>query len=68
MIEQKLEGKQESLRGRKNQTSKKGGAPFGVDKEPTDYSTSNINTFLFSKIRHLARVVLLFHFHLSSKV
>ena len=43
-LEQALEGKQESLRGRKNETSVRGGgAPFGVDREPTDYSTSNIN-------------------------
>jgi Ca2+-binding EF-hand superfamily protein len=44
MIEHALEEKQESIRGRKNETSvRDGGAPFGVDKEPTDYSTSNMN-------------------------
>ena len=43
-IEQALEEKQESMKGRKNETSiRGGGAPFGVDKEPTDYSTSNMN-------------------------
>ncbi len=43
-FEQTIEEKQESFRGRKNETSvQDGGAPFGVDKEPTDYSTSNMN-------------------------
>ena len=40
MLEQNLEEKQESIRGRKNLTSN-GMAPFGVDKEPVDYSISN---------------------------
>ena len=40
MLEQNLEEKQESIRGRKNLTSN-GMAPFGVDKEPVDYGTSN---------------------------
>jgi len=44
MLEHALEEKQESIRGRKNETSVRGGgAPFGVDREPTDYSTSNMN-------------------------
>ena len=44
MLEQAMGEKQESLRGRKNETSVRGGgAPFGVDREPTDYSTSNMN-------------------------
>jgi hypothetical protein len=44
IFEQALEGKQESLRGRKNETSiRGGGAPFGVDRELKDYSTSNMN-------------------------
>ena len=43
-FEQAMDEKQELLRGRKNETSVRGGgAPFGVDKEPTDYSTSNMN-------------------------
>ena len=41
-LEQALE-KKESMKGRKNETSiRGGGAPFGVDREPTDYSTSNM--------------------------
>ena len=40
MLEQNLEEKQENIRGRKNITSN-GMAPFGVDKEPTEYITSN---------------------------
>ena len=45
MLEHALEEKQESIRGRKNETSVRGGgAPFGVDREPTDYSTSNMNS------------------------
>ena len=44
ILERALENKQDSMRGRKNETSVMGGgAPFGVDKEPTDYSTSNMN-------------------------
>ena len=44
MLEQAMGEKQESMRGRKNETSVRGGgAPFGVDREPTDYSTSNMN-------------------------
>jgi Ca2+-binding EF-hand superfamily protein len=44
MLEHNLEERHESIRGRKNETSiRGGGAPFGVDKEPTDYSTSNMN-------------------------
>ena len=44
MLEHNLEEKQELLRGRKNESSiRGGGAPYGVDKEPTDYSTSNMN-------------------------
>ena len=44
MLEQNMEERSESIRGRKNKTSiRDGGAPFGVDKEPTDYSTSNMN-------------------------
>ena len=42
-IEQALEEKQGLMKGRKNETSiRGGGAPFGVDREPTDYSTSNM--------------------------
>ena len=41
MIEQSMGEKQESMRGRKNNTSVRGGgAPFGLDQEPNDYSTS----------------------------
>ena len=44
MLEQAMEEKQESMRGRKNKTSiRGGGAPYGVDRDPTDYSTSNMN-------------------------
>ena len=44
MLEQNMEERSESIRGRKNKSSiRDGGAPFGVDKEPTDYSTSNMN-------------------------
>ena len=44
MLEQAMEEKQESMRGRKNETSiRGGGAPYGVDRDPTDYSTSNMN-------------------------
>ena len=44
MLEQAMEEKRESIRGRKNETSiRGGGAPYGVDREPTDYSTSNMN-------------------------
>ena len=44
MLEQAMEEKQESMKGRKNKTSiRGGGAPYGVDREPTDYSTSNMN-------------------------
>ena len=44
MLEHNLEERHESIRGRKNETSiRGGGAPFGTDKEPTDYSTSNMN-------------------------
>jgi len=44
MLEHNLEERHESIRGRKNETSiRGGGAPYGVDKEPTDYSTSNMN-------------------------
>ena len=43
-LDQTMEEKQESIRGRKNETSVRGGgAPFGIDGEPTDYSTSNMN-------------------------
>ena len=42
-----MEGKQESLRGRKNETTiRGGGAPFGVDRDPTDYSTSNMKIII----------------------
>ena len=41
-MEQKLEEKSESTRGRKNESSiRGGGAPFGVDRDPTDYSNSS---------------------------
>jgi len=44
MLEHNLEERHESIRGRKNETSiRGGGAPYGVDREPTDYSTSNMN-------------------------
>ena len=44
MLEQAMEEKQGSMRGRKNETSiRGGGAPYGVDRDPTDYSTSNMN-------------------------
>ena len=44
MLEKIMDEKQECLRGRKNKTSiRDGGAPFGVDKKPTDYSTSNMD-------------------------
>ena len=44
ILEHNLEERHESIRGRKNETSiRGGGAPYGVDKEPTDYSTSNMN-------------------------
>ena len=44
MLEQALENRQDSLRGRKNETSiRGGGAPFGVDGDPIEYSTSNMN-------------------------
>ena len=43
MLEQNLEEKQgENVRGKKNITSG-GVAPFGVDKEPVDYSTTSSN-------------------------
>ena len=43
-FEQAMEEKQESLRERKNVTSISGnGASFGVDRDHTDYSTSNLN-------------------------
>ena len=42
MLEQAISEKQGSKRGKKNETSVQGGgAPFGVDRDPTDYSTSN---------------------------
>ena len=50
MLEQALEERQEQIKGRKNETSiMGGGAPFGVDREPTDYSTSNMNNNINDK-------------------
>ena len=43
-LEQTMDEIQEGIKGRKNQTSnREGGAPYDLDKEPVDYSTSNMN-------------------------
>ena len=52
MLEQNLEEKQgENVRGKKNITSG-GVAPFGVDKEPVDYSTTSSNKLRGAKKKY----------------
>ena len=50
-MEQNLEEKSETGRGKKNATSVRGGgAPYGVDRDPTDYSTSNYMNYDNTKL------------------